>query len=137
MDVLVRREKDGEFTTSVYRKSSHSDCYLNFWQKYDQCGENSACYYNYVAFFYWSSSSAKDPGLQSLKYRDFACCSNVQLLTAELNHLKKTFLMNGYPSWLIDNILSGTKLLTEKILQQSDSEQQINEQKMRLAIQAV
>ena len=45
--------------------------------------------------------------------------------------------MNGCPLSLIHNILSGTKLLTEKILQQSDPEQQINEQKMRLAIQAV
>ena len=45
--------------------------------------------------------------------------------------------MNGYSLWLIDNILSGTKLLTEKILHQSDPEQQIDEQKMRLAIQVV
>ena len=37
--------------------------------------------------------------------------------------------MNGYPLWLIDKILSGTKLLSKKILQQSDPEQQIDEQK--------
>ena len=117
MDVLVRREKDGEFTTSVYRKSSHSDRYLHFSSDHPL--------------------QQKISGLQSLKYRAFAYCSNAQLLTAELNHLKKTFLMNGYSLWLIDNILSGTKLLTENILQQSDPEQQINEQKMRLAIQAV
>ena len=37
--------------------------------------------------------------------------------------------MNSYPLWLIDNILSGTKLLSKKTLQQSDPEKQIDEQK--------
>jgi hypothetical protein len=35
----------------------------------------------------------------------FAYYSNELLLKAELNHLKQTFLENGYPSWMIDKYL--------------------------------
>ena len=71
IDVLVHREKDGEFTTSVYRKSSHSDRYLHFSSDHPL--------------------QQKISGLQSLKYRAFAYCSNAQLLTAELNHFNFFF----------------------------------------------
>ena len=88
-------------------------------------------------FFFWSSSSAKDLWFAIFKIQSFCLLLKCATINSWIKSSQKNFLIKGYHLWLIDNILSGTKLLTEKILQQSDPEQQINEQKMRLAIQAV
>ena len=85
LDVLVKMEDDGQFVTSVFRKPSHSDRYLHFSSDHPLCNKISV--------------------IQTLKFRAFAYCSNELLLKAELNHLKQTFLENGYPSWMIDKYL--------------------------------
>jgi len=77
LDVLIRREDDGSFTTSVFRKKTHSDRYLHF----------------------SSDHPLKDKisGLKTLKYRAIKYCSSEELLKAELQHLSKVFIDNGYP----------------------------------------
>ena len=67
LDVLVKWEDSGEFTTSVYRKATHSDRYLHF----------------------SSDHPLKDKisGIKTLKHRALAYCSNTDLLQTELNHL--------------------------------------------------
>jgi len=85
LDVLIRREDDGSFTTSVFRKKTHSDRYLHF----------------------SSDHPLKDKisGLKTLKYRAIKYCSNEELLKAELQHLSKVFIDNGYPVDLVRNCL--------------------------------
>ncbi|CAM9645274.1 unnamed protein product, partial [Heterosigma akashiwo] len=76
LDVLVVRNEDGSFTTTVYRKPTHSDRYLH-----------------------WTSNHpVKDKlsGIRTLAYRANHYCSTVSLKMAELTHLRKTFADNGY-----------------------------------------
>ncbi|CAM9382875.1 unnamed protein product, partial [Heterosigma akashiwo] len=76
LDVLVVRNEDGSFTTTVYRKPTHSDRYLH-----------------------WTSNHpVKDKlsGIRTLVYRANHYCSTASLKMAELTHLRKTFADNGY-----------------------------------------
>ncbi|CAN0028812.1 unnamed protein product, partial [Heterosigma akashiwo] len=71
------RNEDGSFTTTVYRKPTHSDRYLH-----------------------WTSNhpvNDKLSGIRTLVYRANHYCSTVSLKMAELAHLRKTFADNGYP----------------------------------------
>ena len=85
LDVLVCRDKAEGYVTSVYRKKTHSDRYLHF----------------------TSNHPLKDKvsGLQSLKWRAEAYCSTAQLLKAELKHLERTFMANGYPKDIVLDVL--------------------------------
>jgi hypothetical protein len=82
LDVLVVRNEDGSFTTTVYRKPTHSDRYLH-----------------------WTSNHpVKDKlsGIRTLKYRALHYCSSGSLRKAELAHLRKTFADNGYPEEFVE-----------------------------------
>ena len=85
LDILLKRETDGSFTTTVYRKKTHSDRYLHF----------------------SSDHPLKDKisGIKTLKYRAQIYCSSKDLYTAEINHLFTVFLQNGYPQVLVSDIL--------------------------------
>ena len=85
LDILLKRETDGSFTTTVYRKKTHSDRYLHF----------------------SSDHPLKDKisGIKTLKYRAHIYCSSKDLYTAEINHLFTVFLQNGYPQVLESDIL--------------------------------
>jgi hypothetical protein len=89
LDVLVRREGDGTSITSVYRKKTHSDRYLHYTSDHP-FKDKIAC-------------------LETLRYRALAYCSTQNLLRAELKHLQKVFIENGYPSELVQRILSSQK----------------------------
>ena len=43
--------------------------------------------------------------MTTLKFRAFQYCSNNELLRAELDHLQKTFVDNGYPEDLVSIML--------------------------------
>ena len=84
LDVLVVRNEDGSFTTTVYRKPTHSDRYLH-----------------------WTSNHhVKDKlsGIRTLVYLYHAThyCSTASLKMAELAHLRKTFADNGYPEEFVE-----------------------------------
>ena len=82
LDVLVVRNEDGSFTTTVYRKPTHSDRYLH-----------------------WTSNHpVKDKlsGIRTLVYRANHYCSTASLKMAELAHLRKTFADNRYPEEFVE-----------------------------------
>ncbi|CAM9317636.1 unnamed protein product [Heterosigma akashiwo] len=84
LDVLVVRNEDGSFTTTVYRKPTHSDRYLH-----------------------WTSNHpVKDKlsGIRTLVYRANHYCSTANLKMAELTHLRKTFADNGYPEEFVEEV---------------------------------
>ena len=85
LDILLKRETDSSFTTTVYWKKTHSDRYLHF----------------------SSNHPLKDKisGIKTLKYRAQIYCSRKDLYTAEINHLFTVFLQNGYPQVLVSDIL--------------------------------
>ena len=94
LDVLVKRETNGSVTTSVYRKKTHSDRYLHFSSDHP-LKDKIAC-------------------LETLRCRAFAYCSNETLVKAELLHLQKVFIENGYPTNLVLQFLSLRKRKEKK-----------------------
>ena len=94
LDVLVKRETNGSVTTSVYRKKTHSDRYLHFSSDHP-LKDKIAC-------------------LETLRCRAFAYCSSETLVKAELLHLQKVFIENGYPTNLVLQFLSLRKRKEKK-----------------------
>ena len=90
LDVLITRKKDGSIQTSVYRKPTHTDVYLNW---------------NAHAPNIWKTATVR-----SLVRRAFTICSNNTSLNAELNHLTNVFTKyNEYPMKIIKNIIQNEK----------------------------
>ena len=101
LDVLVKREIDGSFSTGVYRKDSDTNIYIN-----------------------WNSYAPKEWKIGTLKglfRRAFLTCSNKNNLDSEICHLKTVFkTLNNYPSKVIYKSLNNVKktLEREKSLEQ-------------------
>ena len=83
LDVLVIKN-GSEILTSVYRKLSASNRYIH-----------------YTSAHPWKDKTA---AMKFLKARALDYCSP-QFLDAELTFLKQTFLLNGYPSHIIDRFI--------------------------------
>ena len=84
LDVLVNRTGN-RMTTAVYRKKTHTDRYLHY-------------------------NSHHHPRIKSgiiscLRQRACNVCSSEDL-QPELRHLEKTFQSNGYPTWVVQKVLS-------------------------------
>ncbi|XP_071453466.1 uncharacterized protein [Hetaerina americana] len=75
LDILIHRKRDGRLGHSVYRKPTHTDLYLN---------GNSHHH-----------PAQRDAVLSSLTHRAKAVADK-ESLPADIKHLKKTFLQNGY-----------------------------------------
>jgi hypothetical protein len=102
LDVLIKHEEDGSFTTTVYRKPTHSDRYLHFSSDHPLQQKLSV--------------------IHTLKYRAHAYCSNDVLLQAELQHLASTFLLNGFPENMVNEILFDSAMNEAPKLDYSDVE---------------
>ena len=80
LDILVTPQTDGTFTIKVYRKPTHTDLYHQ-WDSY----HNHAAKYNVI-------------NTRTCKAR--IICSTPQLLTSELQYLKKILIQCKYPKWI-------------------------------------
>ena len=78
LDTLVRRNQHGKFSTSVYRKPTNSNRYLNF--RSDHPLEH------------------KQSVVRSLIDRANALCSTTKNRQDELKHVKDTLKLNSYPN---------------------------------------
>ena len=86
LDVLYLRN-GSSIETTVYRKFTHNDVYLN-WNSF-------------------SPNSGKVGTLKTLLLRTFVVCSNEQLLNMEIEHLRNVFdHTNSYPKAVIQNVIS-------------------------------
>ena len=74
-------EKLQQIITSVYRKPTHIDRYLDFNSNYPK--------------------SAKCAVVRALTDRAKNVCSSPKLLAEEINHLHKVLKYNNYPKWMI------------------------------------
>jgi len=86
LDVMIIREGDDSLTTTVYRKDTSNDCYLN-WNSY---APNT-----------WKRGTVK-----TLVERAIMICSNEIILNKELQYIENQLIRkNGYPKWIVDNVM--------------------------------
>ena len=94
LDTIVKPEIDGKLSTTVYRKPTHTDQYLQ-WDSHHHL-------------------SAKYSVIRTFTHRTKTVCSNPELLQKEMEHLRKTPPNCKYPKWALDKV--------EKRLTRSSSE---------------
>ena len=85
LDTLVTRKHDGGLITSVYRKPTHTDRYLNFASHHP--------------------SNAKRAVVHSLMDRAKSIPSNPEHQGEEIQHVESTLINNGYPKQFIRNTM--------------------------------
>ena len=84
LDILVAPRRDGSLSTSVYRKSTHTDLYLQ-----------------------WGSHhplSSKYSVIGTLQHRAHTISSNTHLLQKEEEHLHQALKKCQYPTWALNRI---------------------------------
>ena len=87
LDVNIRRNIDGSFATSVFRKQTNTDIYMHW-----------------LSF---APNSWKVGTLRSLIQRAYTISSDAPALNVELEYLKKVFIeLNGYAGNLVKNIMN-------------------------------
>ena len=95
LDVKVKRRSDGKFSTSVYRKKTDTNLYVN-----------------------WRAFAPKQWKVGTLKgmfRRAFLICSEQEGLDEELSHLKRVFIqINGYPKKVVHKTLSQVRSAIER-----------------------
>ena len=85
LDTLVTPQEEGALTTSVYRKPTHTDLYLQWDSHY-----NLVCKYSVI---------------NTITHRAKAVCFNSKLLGKELQYLYNILSKCKYPKWAIDKVL--------------------------------
>ena len=86
LDVLIRRTEDNQLETTVYRKKTNNNIYMN-WKSY-------------------SPQSWKIGTLRNLIRRAAMICSQPEDLQREINHLEKVFCeINEYPTNIVRRII--------------------------------
>ena len=93
-DILVTPERDGSLITSVFRKPTHTDLYLQ-WDSHHPL-------------------TTKYGEIGTLQHRANTICSNTQLLDQEEKHLKNALKNCQYPTWAINKIKQKTNNPTRK-----------------------
>ena len=81
LHTIIMPQSDGSLLTSVYRKPTHTDQYLQ-WNSHHHL-------------------SAKFSVINTLKHRAKTVCSNNQLLKEEEDHLNKALKRCKYPDWAL------------------------------------
>ena len=79
LGTLIHKQPDNPLSTSVYRKPTHTDLYLQ-WNSHHHL-------------------SAKYSVINTLRYRVSTVCSNHQLLEEEEKHLNRALSNCRYPAW--------------------------------------
>ena len=96
LDILVMPGRDGSLSTSVYRKPTHTDLYLQ-WDSHH-------------------TLTSKYSVIGTLQHRANTICSNPQLLQKE-EHLKVALKNCKYPTWAFNRIQMKTKKQESKQVQ--------------------
>ena len=84
LDTLVTVEEDGSLSTSIYRKSTHTNQYLQ-WDSHH-------------------SIANKYSVINSLLHRANNICSNQEQKKEELTHIEEALTICKYPSWAIQRV---------------------------------
>ena len=84
LDILVTTGRDGSLSTSVYRKPTHTDLYLQ-WDSHH-------------------TSTSKYSVIGTLQHRANTICSKPQLLQKDEEHLNNAVRKCKYPTWALNRI---------------------------------
>ena len=84
LDTLLKPEADGKLSTTVYRKPTHTDQYLQ-WDSHHHL-------------------SAKFSVILTLSHRAQTVCSNPELLHKKKTHLRNALSQCKYPKWALDKV---------------------------------
>ena len=94
LDMLITPQEDGSFNTTIYRKPTHTDMYLQ-----------------------WDSQhpiSSKYSVVGTLHHRAKTVCSNTNLLHQEEEHAQKVLTRCKYPTWALNRIKMKIRSTTQK-----------------------
>ena len=94
LDTIVKPEVNGSLSITVYRKSTHTDQYLQ-WDNHHNL-------------------STKFSVINTFSHRAKTVCSNTELVKQEKEHLRKALTQCKYPKWALAKV--------EKRLNRSSSE---------------
>ena len=94
LDILITPREDGSLSTTVYRKPTYTNLYL-------QLGSNHTV-------------SSKNSVVGALHHRAKTICSNQELLQKEEDHLRQALTRCNYPAWAINKIKMKTKATKNK-----------------------
>ena len=94
LDVLVNRQIDGSFRTSVYRKPTHSDRYLAYQSNHPP--------------------HVKRGVIKCLVDRAYNLCDSYSL-TAEVEHIRRVLIKNSYPKSMITAMMKRKRSRTEAV----------------------
>lgn len=90
LDVLVKKEENGEIQTGVYRKETNNSIYIH-WNSY-------------------APKQWKIGTLRGMIRRAYDICSTEEELTKELAHLREVFTkVNNYPRHLVETTMKNVK----------------------------
>ena len=89
LDILIIPGKDGSLSTSVFRKPTHTDLYLQ-WDSHH-------------------TLTSKYSVIGTLQHRAQTICFNPQMLQKEEQHLKTALKKCKYPTWALNRIQMKTK----------------------------
>ena len=84
LHTIVKPEVDGKLSTTVYRKLTHTDQYLQ-WDSHHHL-------------------SAKFSVINTLSHRAQTVCRNPELLHIEKTHLRNALTQCKYPKWALDKV---------------------------------
>ena len=83
LDVLLQRDPDGSISTTVYRKATHTDHYLDFMSHHPLAHKLAV--------------------VKTLHGRAEAICSDVTTKDQETRHIRQALINNGYPRGVLQH----------------------------------
>ena len=113
LDILITPDKDGRLDTTVYRKPTHMDQYLQ-WDSHH-------------------TISSKYSVVGTLHYTARTICSNNQLLQQE-DHLSEALMNCNYPMWALNRVKIKMNNLAQKKKNKTSSTQQNNTPKPYITV---
>ena len=99
-DTIVKPEADGSLSTTVYRKPTHTDQYLQ-WDSHHHL-------------------SAKFSVIHTLSHRAKTVCSKPELLQQEKDHLRKALTKCKYPKWALDKVEKRLNKSTSEVIDEAN-----------------
>ena len=114
LDILITPDKGGRLDTTVYRKPTHMDQYLQ-WDSH-------------------RTISSKYGVVGTLHHRARTMCSNNQLLQQEEDHLSKALMNCNYPIWALNRMKIKMNHPAQKKKKKTSNTQQNNTPKPYITV---
>ena len=114
LDVLIIPGEEGNLKTTVYRKPTHTDLYLQ-WDSNHQV-------------------SSKYSVIGSLQHRAKSTCSDKELLKSEVHHIEEALKRCKYPTWALNKAKMKTKTAANRSNNRNNNNNNNNTQRPHIVI---